>query len=151
MDTATLNAEPTALFEPGRNCAHLARATRAAPLVDAEAYFRALAHAAERAQDSIIILGWDFDSRTPLDFDGTGPQPSVLLGDLLNDLVRRRPRLRIYILIWAGAALRIAAPYLGLDYVFAVSAAGALWAGGFALFAVLYAPVLLGARRTAGG
>ena len=43
-------------------------------------------------------MAWDFDSRTPLDFDGPGPQPAVLLGDFLNDLVRRRPRLRIYVM-----------------------------------------------------
>jgi phosphatidylserine/phosphatidylglycerophosphate/cardiolipin synthase-like enzyme/uncharacterized membrane protein YdjX (TVP38/TMEM64 family) len=98
MDTSA--AEPSTLFTPGRNCAHVARAARAAPLVDAESYFGAFARAAENAQDSIIILGWDFDSRTPLDFDGPGPQPAVLLGDLLNDLVRRRPRLRVYVLIW---------------------------------------------------
>jgi phospholipase D1/2 len=98
MDTSA--AETSSLFVPGRNCAHVARAGRATPLVDAESYFSALARAAEHAQDSIIILAWDFDSRTPLDFDGPGPQPAVLLGDFLNDLVRRRPRLRIYVLIW---------------------------------------------------
>ncbi|MPZ43141.1 MAG: phospholipase [Betaproteobacteria bacterium] len=98
MDTSA--AESSALFTPGRNCAHVARAARATPLVDAESYFSAFARAAEHAHDSIIILAWDFDSRTPLDFDGAGPQPAVLLGDLLNDLVRRRPRLRIYVLIW---------------------------------------------------
>lgn len=57
----------------------------------------------------------------------------------------------IYILIWAGAVLRVAAPYVDLDYVLAVSVAGTLWAGGFALFAVLYAPMLLGPRRVPGG
>ena len=98
MDTSA--AEPSTLFTPGGNCAHVTRATRATALIDAESYFGAFARAAENAQDSIIILGWDFDSRTPLDFDGPGPQPAVLLGDLLNDLARRRPRLRVYILIW---------------------------------------------------
>jgi uncharacterized protein involved in response to NO len=56
----------------------------------------------------------------------------------------------IYILIWAGAVLRIAAPYAGFDYVLAVSIAGGVWAGGFALFAILYAPVLWGSRQGAG-
>ncbi|HEY8535610.1 MAG TPA: phospholipase D-like domain-containing protein, partial [Vicinamibacterales bacterium] len=84
----------------GHNCAHVARASRAAALVDAEAYFGALARAAERAEDSIIILAWDFDSRTPLRFDGDRSEPAVLLGDFLNDLVRRRRRLRVYVLVW---------------------------------------------------
>lgn len=52
----------------------------------------------------------------------------------------------IYILIWTGAVLRVAAPFTGLDYVLAVSIAGGVWAGGFALFAVLYAPVFWGLR-----
>jgi phosphatidylserine/phosphatidylglycerophosphate/cardiolipin synthase-like enzyme/uncharacterized membrane protein YdjX (TVP38/TMEM64 family) len=100
MDSLDTKRATATLFEPGRTCAHVPRASRATPLIDAESYFSAFARAAERAQDSIIILGWDFDSRTPLDFDQSGPQPAVLLGEFLNDLVRRRPRLRVYILIW---------------------------------------------------
>ncbi|MCC6533009.1 MAG: VTT domain-containing protein [Burkholderiales bacterium] len=98
MDSLTSYREGAELFAPGRNCAHVAHAGRAAPLIDAESYFRSFARAAEHAQESIIILAWDFDSRTPLDFDGATPH--VLLGDFLNDLVRRRRRLRIYVLIW---------------------------------------------------
>lgn len=56
----------------------------------------------------------------------------------------------IYVLIWVAAVLRVSAPYLGIDYVLAVSVAGGLWAIGFGLFAALYAPVLLGPRRAPG-
>lgn len=87
-------------FEPGRNCWRVAHADRAAFLVDGEAYFKAFVVAARRAQRSLYIVGWDFHSRTRL-LCGEGRSECELeLGELLNDLVRRRPRLEINILIW---------------------------------------------------
>ncbi len=58
--------EPEALAVEGRNCWRRAKADRMAFLVDAAAYFEAFASSAERAQRSILILGWDFDSRVEL-------------------------------------------------------------------------------------
>src|SRR5438445_3035608 len=86
------------ILEPGINCAEVARAERVALLVDAQAYFAAFARAAENAERSILILGWDFDSRTVLEADERGE--GVMLGDFLNDLARRKRRLRIRILDW---------------------------------------------------
>lgn len=87
-------------FEPGRNCWRVAHADRAAFLVDGAAYFKAFVAAARRAQRSIYIVGWDFHSRTRL-LCGEGRSECELeLGDFLNDLVRRRPRLEVNILIW---------------------------------------------------
>src|SRR5437868_9985354 len=86
------------ILRPGFNCAEIARAERVALLVDAEAYFAAFARAAENAERSIVILGWDFDSRTVLEADERGE--GVMLGDFLNDLARRKKRLRIRILDW---------------------------------------------------
>jgi phospholipase D1/2 len=88
------------IFDPGRNCYVAARASRVALLVDAENYFRAFAHAAERAMRSIIIIGWDFDSRTRLTWDADSRGIPTVLGDFLNYLVRRRRGLNIYILNW---------------------------------------------------
>jgi phosphatidylserine/phosphatidylglycerophosphate/cardiolipin synthase-like enzyme/uncharacterized membrane protein YdjX (TVP38/TMEM64 family) len=95
-----LPAQRDSLFVPGSNCQLVAHADRAAALVDAEDYFRHFSRAAEQAQDPIIILGWDFDSRTPLHFDGEQTQIPSQLGEFLNALVRRRRRLRVYLLIW---------------------------------------------------
>jgi phosphatidylserine/phosphatidylglycerophosphate/cardiolipin synthase-like enzyme len=91
-------AEPITLFQPGRNCYRTALAQRAALLVDGEEYFRAFAHAALRARHSIVIIGWDFHSRTRLHVDLPGVPD--LLGDFLNFLARRTRRLRIFILTW---------------------------------------------------
>ncbi len=51
------------------------------------------------AQRSIVILAWDFNSRTPLAFDKHG-KPELLLGDFLNGLAKRRRELQIHILDW---------------------------------------------------
>ena len=94
-------AEPrdaSSIFEPGRNCWRLAHADRAAFIIDADAYFKAFVAAAELAQRSILIVGWDFHSRTRLIWDD-GPR-DVELGAFLNRLAKRRPQLQIHILIW---------------------------------------------------
>lgn len=92
---------PTAdqIFEIGRNCCAIARAGRATPLVDGEAYFSAFANACERAQRSITILAWDFNSKTRLTADPEAKYPAGL-GDFLNYLARRRRRLHINVLDW---------------------------------------------------
>lgn len=48
----------------------------------------------------------------------------------------------IYALIWLGAVLRVAAPFMDMDYGLAVSIAGGLWCAGFLLFVLLYGPML---------
>ena len=106
------------IFEPGRNCTAVALAPRAAFIVDAENYFLAFMRAAERARHSIIIVGWDFDSRTPLcDEEGSD---CVLLGEFLNRLAARNRHLHIRILNWDypmvfGAGREIP-PTLGISW-----------------------------------
>jgi phospholipase D1/2 len=90
----------TSIFEPGRNCWRLAHADRAAFIIDADAYFKAFVAAAEQAQRSILIAGWDFHSRTRLLCDEAGRNCELELGDFLNRLARKRPQLQIHILIW---------------------------------------------------
>jgi phospholipase D1/2 len=90
---------PQSLFRPGENCCAVAHASRVSMVVDGEAYFDAFAQAAERSERSIMLLAWDFDSRTALRFGADG-KPLETLGDLLNRLCRAKPRLRVYILDW---------------------------------------------------
>jgi phosphatidylserine/phosphatidylglycerophosphate/cardiolipin synthase-like enzyme/uncharacterized membrane protein YdjX (TVP38/TMEM64 family) len=86
------------LFAPGVNCWDVARANRISLLVDGEAYFKAFAQAALRAERTIDIVGWDFHSRTKL-HHGI-PRVPEHLGDFLNFLVKRRRRLEVRILTW---------------------------------------------------
>ena len=87
------------LFRPGENCCAVAHADRAALLVDGAAYFDAFRHAADLAERSIMILAWDFDSRTWLGFDAKN-EVTAALGDFLNALARRRRRLQVHVLDW---------------------------------------------------
>ncbi|MBZ8134712.1 NnrS family protein [Afifella sp. IM 167] len=52
----------------------------------------------------------------------------------------------IYLLVGAGALLRLAAPLLPALYLTLVVAGGLLWAGAFALFALRYGPILFSSR-----
>jgi phosphatidylserine/phosphatidylglycerophosphate/cardiolipin synthase-like enzyme/uncharacterized membrane protein YdjX (TVP38/TMEM64 family) len=106
------------LFIPGHNCQSVARAARAALLIDGEAYFKAFARAALRATRSIVIVGWDFHSRTRLHLEQEGIPD--LLGDFLNFLVKRRRGLDVYVLTWdypmVFAKGREASPAYGLGW-----------------------------------
>src|SRR4029450_661391 len=87
------------IFDVGANCGAVARAHRGAFLIDAGAYFKAFVDAAERAERSIIVLAWDFDSQTPLCFD-EGQTCTARMGDFLNTLVRRGRRVHVTVLAW---------------------------------------------------
>src|SRR4051812_9926386 len=74
------------LFTPGANCCAVARSERVGLLVDGAAYFAAFRDAAESAERSIFIVGWDFDSGVLLDPTSDNP---VKLGEFLNGLASR--------------------------------------------------------------
>lgn len=52
----------------------------------------------------------------------------------------------IYVLVTAGAVVRVAAPRLPWGYMRLIEIAGSLWAGAFVLFLLSYGPKLLGSR-----
>jgi phosphatidylserine/phosphatidylglycerophosphate/cardiolipin synthase-like enzyme/uncharacterized membrane protein YdjX (TVP38/TMEM64 family) len=107
------------LFQPGRNCWQVARSARAAFLVDADAYFKSFVAAARNARRSILLIGWDFHSRTRL-LCHDGQCEELEVGAFLNDLVKRRPQLHVHILIWDYPMIfgidREWAPLLGLGW-----------------------------------
>ena len=89
-----------ALLVPGRNCWRIERADRLAFLVDGAAYFAAVRAAIARAKRSVFILGWDIDSRMRLVPDGANDGFPEELGDFLNEVVKRRRELQMYVLSW---------------------------------------------------
>ena len=107
----------TNLLVRGINCRTVARARRAALLVDGDAYFRAFRAAAANAERSILIVAWDFDSGMSLDPRG---DPELRLGTFLNDLARRRRKLHIRVLDWDYPMLfgadRELSPLYGLSW-----------------------------------
>lgn len=96
----------SSLLVPGRTCWRVEPAERAAFLVDGEAYFKAFRDAALRAQQSIMIVGWDIDTQIELvreehpsaDFPGK-------LGEFLVALLRRKRKLRVFVLNWDYAVI----------------------------------------------
>lgn len=88
------------ILQEGKNCWRIARAARASVLVDGAAYFATFREAATRARHSIIIAGWDVDSRTDLAPEGADDGLPRQLGEFLDALVRRRRELQVYVLGW---------------------------------------------------
>jgi phospholipase D1/2 len=93
------------ILRPGRNCWRVARAGRAALLIDAAAYFSALRSAAARARRSIFVIGWDVDSRVSLAPQGARDGLPQQLGAFLDALVRRSRELEVFVLDWDFAML----------------------------------------------
>jgi phospholipase D1/2 len=100
-EKTTERPAPQSLLRLGYNCWAIARAERAAFVVDADDYFRAFHQAALKATRSIIVLAWDFNSQTRLHFDPVPKDgPPAVLGEFLNYLTRRRRGLHVYVLNW---------------------------------------------------
>jgi len=96
---------PGAVLVPGDTCWRLARAERVAVLVDAECYYGALADALERAERSILLLGWDLHGGIRLRRGADGGDDGPTLVQLLDGLVRRRRGLHAHVLEWDFALL----------------------------------------------
>lgn len=95
-----------ALLVPGENCWRIERADRFALIVDAADYFTAVKAAILNARHSVMLIGWDFDTRIELEpgvADQTGP---AKLGRFLNWVAKRRPDLKIRILKWRLGTLQ---------------------------------------------
>ncbi|MES2855484.1 MAG: hypothetical protein V4692_06465, partial [Bdellovibrionota bacterium] len=93
----------------GRNVEGLYPASRVSFLIDADRFFRALVESIVKAEEQIVIVGWDTDSRTELPLPDDFPwevtekqkeQGSISFGDLLEMAVAKKPNLHIYILSW---------------------------------------------------
>ncbi|MFC3125378.1 phospholipase D-like domain-containing protein [Pseudoroseomonas globiformis] len=115
-------AAPTApLLTPGETCWATARAGRFRVMVDAADYFAAARSAMLKARHSILMIGWDFDTRIKLEPGGTDHPGPPKLGRFLNWLARERPELRIRILKWdlglLGSLARGETPFFLLDWM----------------------------------
>jgi phosphatidylserine/phosphatidylglycerophosphate/cardiolipin synthase-like enzyme len=102
---AVAPVEDAAIFRPGENCWRLARAQRAAVVVDGRSYFSTFADAAALARHSILIVGWDFNSYVRLHPDDPVGGQSDEIGAFLTRLVKRRRALHVYVLDWDFAVI----------------------------------------------
>jgi phosphatidylserine/phosphatidylglycerophosphate/cardiolipin synthase-like enzyme/uncharacterized membrane protein YdjX (TVP38/TMEM64 family) len=97
---STAAPDHAAIAVEGTSCWRRVRAGRVAVLVDVECYYTAVAEALACAERSILIAGWDIHSELRLRRDGDDPGAGPGLRDLLVQLVERRRRLHVHILIW---------------------------------------------------
>jgi uncharacterized protein involved in response to NO len=76
-----------------------------------------------------------------------GVTTRVALGHSGRPLVVARPIVAAYVLVIAGAGLRVAGPALAPAYYLSVlTAAMVCWAGAFVIFVVVYLPILIAPR-----
>ena len=93
-------AEPQPLLRPGDTCWRVACADRLAVIVDASDYFATVRAAVQNARHSVILIGWDFDTRIELERPATASNVPNRLGKFLTWCIEQRPELRIYVLRW---------------------------------------------------
>lgn len=93
------------LLNPGEGVWRRETAHRFSVLMENEAYFDALASALQKAERSIVILGWQFDPRTHLDPETRPGDKSAEIGRQLRMLVKRKPDLDVRLLIWKSPLL----------------------------------------------
>lgn len=95
-------SQSTGILKPSRNVWRVEEAARARLLVDAAHYFETLRAAMRNAEHSMMIVGWDIDSRTRL----VGPSGKAddglpeTFGDFIAAIARRKPDLEIKLLLW---------------------------------------------------
>lgn len=95
--------EESPIFVKGHNCWRVCKANHVELIIDAEQYFSDLKTALLSAEKQILIIGWDFDTRVSLD----GPDGPESLGEFITQLVRSNRSLRIYILKWNFAFIKL--------------------------------------------
>ena len=95
------------LLKPDHNVWRIARAHRAAMLVDGANYFAAVRSAMIKAEHSILVAGWDIHSRTRL----VGPSGRAddgypeTFAEFLVALVTEKPQLVVRLLLWDFSVL----------------------------------------------
>ena len=90
----------------GETCWRIEEAEAVAVIIDAADYFQVVRDAMQNARHSILLIGWDFDTRIDLDpADGDTDVPNKL-GRFLKWLVKSRPGLQVHLLKWNLGALQ---------------------------------------------
>ena len=84
------------IFKAGTNCWRLEQTNRLGILIDASDYFSALRSACLQAEQSVFILGWDFDRLEKIGRNEGDPS----FEEFFNQLLEQNDSLHIYLLLW---------------------------------------------------
>ncbi len=95
------------ILVPGSSCGVIADSPRSGLLIDAHDYYRAFYDACLQAKQSILMLGWQFDTAVELvrGDEARGLDHPVQLLKFLATLCKERPGLEVKILAWRSSAL----------------------------------------------
>lgn len=88
----------------GRNCWRIEHAHRASVVIDAADYYHLVHEAMEKAEQRILVLGWDFDTGVTME-RGAGVRPETL-GQFFLRLAKENPSREIDILKWNFGAMK---------------------------------------------
>ena len=92
------------LLLPGRNCWRIESTRQFAFIVDGADYFTSLRKSLLKARRSIMLVGWDFDTR--INFGDNSDGGPARLGDFILWLADRTPSLEIRLLRWDTGAFK---------------------------------------------
>lgn len=96
---ADVGAGRRPILRPNDTCWRIARAGKAALLIDSAAYFHVVREVVPRARRSVLLLGWNFDPTTTLVPGDTGEAPNTI-GGLLNAVAAGPSKPDVRVLIW---------------------------------------------------
>jgi phosphatidylserine/phosphatidylglycerophosphate/cardiolipin synthase-like enzyme len=112
----------TSILAEGETCWRIRKAERATVIVDAAGFFKHARSAMLKAERSIMMVGWDFDTRIDLVPGQPKDAAPQKLGSFLNWLAERRDRLNIRILKWdigmINSMTRGETPFYVLSWMF---------------------------------
>lgn len=98
------SAEATPVVREGHNCWRIARANRVSVVVDAADYFHFVRELCEEAQNLLLFIGWDFDTRLALEPGDRSRR--YRLSTFFLRLARKDRHRQIAILKWRFGALK---------------------------------------------
>ncbi|WP_265500254.1 phospholipase D-like domain-containing protein [Paracoccus beibuensis] len=109
------------ILRQGDTCWQIRRASRMAVVIDAADYFALVHDAVQKARHSVMLIGWDFDTRIPLDRPAEDGEVPNRLGKFLNWIAANRPEVQIHVLRWNLGAInalgRGTTPLVILDWM----------------------------------
>ncbi len=88
------------LLVPGETCWRIERADRMSVIVDGADYFRTIKHAMLNAQQTIMMVGWDFDTRIEFEPGGATVEGPNTLGPFMKWMAEKRSDVHLYMLKW---------------------------------------------------
>ncbi|MEM5515337.1 phospholipase D-like domain-containing protein [Henriciella sp. AS95] len=98
--------QTTQILVPGETCQRIETAERMRIIIDGKDYFRAVKQAMLNAQKTIMMVGWDFDTRIAFEPDGKTLEGPNTLGDFLSWMSKEREDLQLYMLKWNVGAMQ---------------------------------------------